>query len=76
MRPHYHLLDGVQTLAARLQTLVNIVAGVAKGNGQPCVPLFTELNDDQHRGMVGGSWSNAADRDNRRKVYLYFVPRT
>ena len=74
MRPHYHLLDGVQTLAARLQTLVNIVAGVAKGNGQPCVPLFTELNDDQHRGMVGGSWSNAADRDNRRKVYLYFCP--
>ena len=74
MRAHYHLLDGVQTLAARLQTLVNIVAGVAKGNGQPCVPLFTELNGDQHRGMVGGSWSNAADRDNRRKVYLYFCP--
>ncbi|MDQ4627962.1 T6SS effector phospholipase Tle3 domain-containing protein [Janthinobacterium lividum] len=74
MKPYYHLLSGAQTLGARLKTLVNIVAGVAKGNGQPCMPPFADLKKDEHRGMVGGRWQSAEDRDNRRKVYLYFCP--
>ncbi|KAB8047293.1 DUF3274 domain-containing protein [Janthinobacterium rivuli] len=74
MKPYYHLLSGAQTLGARLKTLVNIVAGVAKGNGQPCMPPFADLKKDDHRGMVGSRWQSADDRDNRRKVYLYFCP--
>jgi len=38
MKPYYHLLSGAQTMGARLKTLVNIVAGVAKGSGQACQP--------------------------------------
>ena len=72
MKPHYHLLNGVQTMGARLQTLVNIVAGVAKGSGK--APTFASLKDDEHRGMVGSNWRAEADRDNRGKVYLYFCP--
>lgn len=74
MLPHYHLLDGMQTLSARLKTLVNIVAGVAKGTGKAAAPAFAELKDDQHRGMVGSGWKAEADRDNRGKVVLYFCP--
>ena len=74
MKPYYGLLDGGQTLSARLKTLVNIVAGVAKGDGKACLPSFADLKADQHRGMVGSNWQSAADRDNRRKVYLYFCP--
>lgn len=74
MKPHYHLLDGVQTMGARLQTLVNIVAGVAKGRGRAAAPTFASLGDDEHRGMVGPAWKAEADRDNRGKVYLYFCP--
>ena len=74
MRPYYDLLDGMQTLSARLKTLVNIVAGVAKGTGKPGNPSFAELKDDKHRGMVGSGWKAEADRDNRGKVYLYFCP--
>ncbi len=74
MKPYYHLLSGAQTLGARLKTLVNIVAGVAKGNGQACRPPFADLKKDDHRGMVGSRWQSADDRDNRRKVYLYFCP--
>ena len=74
MLPHYHLLDGMQTLAARLKTLVNIVAGVAKGTGKSGNPSFAGLKDDKHRGMVGSGWKAEADRDNRGKVYLYFCP--
>ncbi|PHV34577.1 DUF3274 domain-containing protein [Janthinobacterium rivuli] len=74
MKPYYHLLSGAQTLGARLNTLVNIVAGVAKGNGQACQPPFADLKKDEHRGMVGSRWQSAEDRDNRRKVYLYFCP--
>lgn len=74
MLPHYHLLNGMQTLAARLKTLVNIVAGVAKGTGKAGAPAFAELKDDKHRGMVGSGWKAEADRDNRGKVYLYFCP--
>ncbi|PKB23954.1 T6SS effector phospholipase Tle3 domain-containing protein [Janthinobacterium sp. 64] len=74
MKPYYHLLSGAQTMGARLKTLVNIVSGVAKGNGQACQPPFAELKKDEHRGMVGSRWQSAEDRDNRRKVYLYFCP--
>ncbi|MBW3511098.1 DUF3274 domain-containing protein [Janthinobacterium sp. NKUCC06_STL] len=74
MKPYYHLLSGAQTLGARLKTLVNIVAGVAKGSGQACQPPFADLKKDEHRGMVGSRWQSAEDRDNRRKVYLYFCP--
>ena len=74
MKPYYHLLSGTQTLGARLKTLVNIVAGVAKGSGQACQPSFADLKKDEHRGMVGSRWQSADDRDNRRKVYLYFCP--
>ena len=74
MLPHYHLLEGMQTLAARLKTLVNIVAGVANGTGKAAAPAFAELKDDQHRGMVGSGWKAEADRDNRGKVVLYFCP--
>ncbi|OBV39397.1 T6SS effector phospholipase Tle3 domain-containing protein [Janthinobacterium psychrotolerans] len=74
MLPHYHLLDGMQTLSARLKTLVNIVAGVGKGAGKAAAPAFAELKDDKHRGMVGSGWKAEADRDNRGKVVLYFCP--
>lgn len=74
MRPYYHLLDGMQTLSARLKTLVNIVAGVAKGTGKSANPSFDGLKDDKHRGMVGSGWKAETDRDNRGKVYLYFCP--
>ena len=74
MLPYYHLLNGMQTLEARLKTLVNIVAGVAKGTGKAGAPAFAELKDDKHRGMVGSGWKAEADRDNRGKVYLYFCP--
>ncbi len=74
MKPYYHLLGGTQTLDARLKTLVNIVAGVAKGSGKASTPAFGDLKKDEHRGMVGSQWQSAEDRDNRRKVYLYFCP--
>jgi hypothetical protein len=74
MLPHYHLLEGMQTLAARLKTLVNIVAGVGKGGGKAGGPAFAELKDEKHRGMVGSGWKAEADRDNRGKVVLYFCP--
>lgn len=74
MLPYYHLLDGMQTLSARLSTLVNIVAGVGKGDGKTRMPAFSDLKDDKHRGMVGSGWKAEADRDNRGKVVLYFCP--
>ena len=74
MKPYYHLLGGAQTLGARLKTLANIVAGVAKGSGQACTPPFADLKKDEHCGMVGSQWQSAEDRDNRRKLYLYFCP--
>lgn len=71
----YERIDGKQTLHGRLQTLVNIVAGVANGSGKAPRPDFSGLNDNcVHAGMVGGGWKAQADRDNRGKVYLYFCP--
>jgi hypothetical protein len=72
MEPHYDLIDGRQSVHARLQTLVNIVAGVAKSKATE--PAFTKINESDCGGMVEGRWKPDADRDNRGKVYLYFCP--
>lgn len=75
MEPHYQKIDGRQTLHARLQTLINIVAGVARESDKPRTPEFSGLNNNcEHHGIVGSGWSAKADRDNRGKVYLYFSP--
>lgn len=68
----YDLIDGRQSMHARLQTLVNIVAGVAKSKA--AVPAFAEINESDCGGMVAGCWKPDGDRDNRGKVYLYFCP--
>lgn len=68
----YDLIDGRQSLHARLQTLVNIVAGVAKARATE--PAFAKLNESDCGGMVEGRWKPGGDRDNRGKVYLYFCP--
>lgn len=73
MEPFYHLIGARQTMHARVQTLVNIVRGVASAKAD--TPAFASLNDDsQHGGMVDQRWKATADRDNRGKVYLYFCP--
>ncbi len=72
MRDHYDLIDGRQTVEARLQTLVNIVAGVAKSKGTE--PVFEKISESDCGGMVEGRWKPGDDRDNRGKVYLYFCP--
>jgi hypothetical protein len=69
---HYDLINGRQTLHARLQTLVNIVTGVAKSKGT--APVFEKINESDCGGMVAGCWTPGSDRDNRGKVYLYFCP--
>ncbi|MES2299866.1 MAG: DUF3274 domain-containing protein [Pseudomonadota bacterium] len=75
MKAHYGKLDGRQCMGARLQTLVNIVAGVAKRADAPRLPAFEGLDNNlEHFGMVGSNWKAVADRDNRGKVYLYFSP--
>jgi pimeloyl-ACP methyl ester carboxylesterase len=62
-----------QCLDARLDTLVNIVRGVAEHRNLE--PAFTRLDDHaSHCGMVGAKWAAEKDRDNRGKVYLYFCP--
>lgn len=68
----YALIDGRQTLHARLQTLVNIVTGVAKSRSAE--PAFAKINESDNGGMVAVSWKPGVDRDNRGKVYLYFCP--
>lgn len=68
----YDLLDGRQSLHARLQTLVNIVAGVAKSKATE--PAFAKINEYDCGGMVANCWKPEGDRDNRGKVYLYFCP--
>jgi hypothetical protein len=72
MEPHYDKIDGRQNLHARLQTLVNIVAGVAKS--RTTGPAFAAINEGDCGGMVEGRWKPDGDRDNRGKVYLYFCP--
>jgi hypothetical protein len=68
----YELIDGRQSMHARLQTLVNIVAGVTKSKA--AVPAFAKLNESDCGGMVASCWEPGGDRDNRGKVYLYFCP--
>jgi len=72
MNEFYGLIDGRQTVSARLQTLVNIVTGVA--HSRTNTPVFASINERDSGGMVHGLWKPEADRDNRGKVYLYFCP--
>jgi hypothetical protein len=72
MEDFYELIEGRQTIHARLQTLVNIVAGVAKSRGAE--PAFASIGERDCGGMVHGKWKPDGDRDNRGKVYLYFCP--
>jgi hypothetical protein len=71
-KSQYELIDGRQSVHARLQTLVNIVAGVAKSRAAE--PAFAKMNESDCGGMVAGCWKPEGDRDNRGKVYLYFCP--
>lgn len=73
MNGDYSPLSKRQSFDARLDTLVNIVRGVAEKKST--VPAFATLDDHaKHCGMVGGTWVAGKDRDNRGKVYLYFCP--
>ncbi len=68
----YGSLRGIQTLHARLQTLVNIVGGVVAQRHS--TPEFETLGLPKQCGVVGTRWQASKDRDNRGKVYLYFCP--
>jgi hypothetical protein len=69
----YIQLNNRQSFDARLDTLINIVHGVARKKAVK--PVFATLDDQsQHFGMVGAEWVAAGDRDNRGKVYVYFSP--
>lgn len=72
MEPFYELIGSRQSLNGRLQTLVNIVQGVAKARSDQ--PAFASINETAHGGMVESRWKPDGDRDNRGKVYLYFSP--
>lgn len=72
MEGFYDLISGKQSVDARLQTLVNIVAGIAKSKAT--TPVFSEISETDSCGMVQGRWNPDGDRDNRGKVYLYFSP--
>ena len=72
MHDFYELIEGRQSINARLQTLINIVAGVAKCKASE--PVFGRISEGDSGGMVHGRWKPDGDRDNRGKVYLYFCP--
>lgn len=72
MAGRYDAIAGSQSLHGRLQTLVNIVKGVAKSKAT--APAFARISEDACGGMVEGRWKPDGDRDNRGKVYLYFSP--
>ena len=72
MKPHYDALSGWQSLHGRLQTLINIVHGVAKAKASE--PAFHSISEKSCTGMVEGRWQPGGDRDNRGKVFLYFCP--
>lgn len=72
MSNFYDLISDRQTIRARLETLVNIVAGVAKSKATS--PVFARISETDSGGMVHGRWKPNSDRDNRGKVYLYFCP--
>lgn len=72
MRAFYSGIDGMQTVGARLDTLINIVKGVAvhSKNGWSA----DELAQMRRSGIHSTAWVPGEDRDNRGKVYLYFCP--
>jgi hypothetical protein len=72
MSNFYDLISDRQTIRARLETLVNIVTGVAKS--KTTSPVFARIGETDSGGMVHGRWKPNSDRDNRGKVYLYFSP--
>lgn len=72
MNGFYDLIEGRQSIDARLQTLINIVTGVAKCKATE--PVFGRISEGDCGGMVHGRWKPDGDRDNRGKVYLYFCP--
>ncbi len=72
MKSHYNKLGGQQTLKARMDTLVNIVKGVAAN--QQAGWSEAELKHLRDNGVHTARWEATQDRDNRGKVYLYFCP--
>ena len=73
MDGQYDAIDNRQTFHARLQTLAQIVQGVAAK--KHAAPAFDQIEDHaQCHGIAGPSWRAEGDRDNRGKVYLYFCP--
>ena len=72
MKGLYERISGLQSLHARLQTLVNIVKGIAQAKAT--APAFASFGEGTDGGMVEARWTPGADRDNRGKVYLYFCP--
>ncbi|MBJ7314341.1 DUF3274 domain-containing protein [Rugamonas sp. CCM 8940] len=74
MHDHYDELTGWQNLHARLQTLVNTVHTVIRQHVTPIDMKDFLKSDTPYYGTVGARWDPAKERDNRRKVYLYFCP--
>ncbi len=72
MEQFYASLRGLQTVRARLDTLINIVRGVAahRRDGWSA----DELAHMKRSGLHSTAWEPGQDRDNRGKVYLYFCP--
>ncbi len=72
MQQFYESLRGLQTVRARLDTLINIVKGVAahRRDGWSA----DELAHMKQSGLHSTAWEPGRDRDNRGKVYLYFCP--
>ena len=72
MEQFYASLRGLQTVRARLDTLINIVRGVAahRRDGWSA----DELAHMKQSGLHSTAWEPGQDRDNRGKVYLYFCP--
>ncbi|MDD3329567.1 MAG: DUF3274 domain-containing protein [Zoogloea sp.] len=72
MKAFYTGIDGMQTVRARLDTLINIVKGVADRSREGWSPQ--ELAHLKSSGIHSTAWKPGEDRDNRGKVYLYFCP--
>ena len=72
MQGLYEAIKGLQSVRARLETLVNIVQGVAAGRKAKW--SADELKRMGRSGLHTEAWKVAEDRDNRGKVYLYFCP--
>jgi pimeloyl-ACP methyl ester carboxylesterase len=74
MRGAYFALNGWQNLNARLQTLVNIVHTIGQQTVKPLDMGDFLKPGSPYYGTVGATWKPTNDRDNRRKVFLYFCP--